>query len=47
MYVYKCLRGVVQETWDSITHAAIQELIREIPERLIEVVLTNAGHTKY
>jgi transposase len=44
---YPQLRKVVQEAWDSITHATIQELIKGMGNRCIAVILAEGGYTKY
>jgi hypothetical protein len=44
---YPRLWSAVQEAWESITHAKIQELIRGIGDQCIEVILADGGHTKY
>ena len=41
------LRRAVQEAWESITPATIQELIRGMGDRCIEVILADRGYTKY
>ena len=44
---YPRLRRAVQEAWDSITLATIQELIRGMGDRYLDVILADGGHTKY
>jgi transposase len=44
---YPRLRSAVQEAWESITLATIQDLIREMGDRCIAVILADGGHTKY
>jgi hypothetical protein len=44
---YKRLREAVQEAWESITKETIQELIRGMGDRCIEVILADGGYTKY
>ncbi|XMA19887.1 hypothetical protein WAI453_012678 [Rhynchosporium graminicola] len=44
---YKRLREAIQEAWESITQATIQEIIREMGDRCIAVILAEGGHTKY
>jgi len=44
---YPRLRRAVQEAWESITYARIQELIREMGDRCIAVILADGGYTKY
>jgi hypothetical protein len=44
---YPRLRAAVQEAWDSITHTQIQELIRGMGDRCIEVILADGLYTKY
>ena len=44
---YKRLRSAVQEAWESITLATIQELIRGMSNRCIDVILADGGYTKY
>jgi hypothetical protein len=43
---YKRLREAVQEAWESITRETIQELIRGMGDRYIEVILADGGHTR-
>lgn len=44
---YKRLQVAVQEAWESITQATIQEIIEGMGDRCIEVILAEGGHTKY
>jgi hypothetical protein len=44
---YKRLREVVQEAWDSITKETIQDFIRGMSDRCIEVIVANGGHINY
>jgi transposase len=44
---YPRLRSAIQEAWESITHARIQELIQEMGDRCIAVILADGGYTKY
>jgi hypothetical protein len=44
---YPRLRRAIQEAWESITHARIQELIQEMGDRCIAVILADGGYTKY
>jgi hypothetical protein len=44
---YKRLRAVVQEAWESVTHATIQELIKGMGDRCIAVILADGGYTEY
>ena len=44
---YKRLREAIQEAWESITQATIQEIIQGMGDRCIAVILAEGGHTKY
>ena len=44
---YKRLRSAVQEAWESVTLATIQDLIRGMSDRCIDVILADGGYTKY
>ena len=39
----KRLRAAIQEAWESITHATIQDLIRGMGDRCVAVVLAEGG----
>ncbi|KUJ08436.1 uncharacterized protein LY89DRAFT_764561 [Mollisia scopiformis] len=43
---YPGLRRVVQEAWESIIYARIQDLIQEMGDRCIAVILADGGRTK-
>lgn len=44
---YPRLRKAVLEAWEAITHAEIQELIRGMGDKCIEVILADGGYMKY
>jgi hypothetical protein len=44
---YVKLREVVQEAWESITIKTIQDLIRGIGDRCIDVILADRGYTQW
>jgi len=44
---YPRLKNAVREAWEAITHVEIQELIRGMGDRCIEVILVEGSYTKY
>lgn len=45
--LYKRLRSAVQKAWELITLATIQELIRGMSDRCINMILADKGCLKY